>query len=463
MSENERTVRVALLTCASRRVNRDVALQVHRGAAAQVAHLAGELQVDYTSASVVGVADDEMALALSQIAQARPDLLILHYAGWTEDETVLKLIEGLGRPVMLWVTGDVFVNGVSQLVAHVGYMEAASFLKKMHKTFFRYYGGPDTESEAELRAVILAAKVRAELRRLRFGWIGEGYGSKGILDGTFNEDVLEKKLGVQFVRIALEEVFSLYGNVGSVDDPVQAEKLRSLSIDAAMLRRRLPQEARSVEASLRFLLALQQAVEEHELAALSLRCFPEFKEHDVPSPCLAISAMNQNGIPASCEGDVLAGVSMYVLSRLTGRPATLMDVFTYDEGANTMELFHCGSAAPALAGPGPCVEYRTHCKPGNHRPGVTVEFPIPPGKVSFLKLDMLDDHCKLFVFAGETVPPDRTLRGNQAVVRTSSPVKGLIERLLDHGASHHMILSPGNALREAQYVAGMVGLDLVRL
>jgi len=459
----ETDFRIAFLTCASYRVNREAVAAVAREASSQVLGLSRDLGLELAHGSSVVTRDDELDAVLAEIGQPAPDVLILHYAGWTEDSTVLKIVDAFRCPVMLWVTGDVFVDGVSLLVAHVGYMEADSFLKKMQRRFSRYYGGPDAESAAELRAFLTAAKALAELRRIKFGWIGEGYGSEGILDGTFDEAALAKKLGVQFVRIGLEEIFDRYERTRITEDPTQARELRRFGVDLARLRERLSDDVRAVDDSVRFLLAMSDTVAEHELGALSLRCFPEFKENDVPAPCLTISAMNQSGTTASCEGDVLSGVSMFILSRLSGCPATMTDVLAYDEDHNTMELFHCGGAAPALADPNTPVDYHTHCKPRNHRAGVTVEFPVRPGKVSFFKVDMLGDQCKLFLYQGEAIAPARKVRGNQAVIRTFSPVKALIETLLDHGASHHQVLSVGDVSREAEFVAELASLDLVRL
>ena len=455
--------RVGFLTCASYRVNREAVLAVQGEAAGQVSELSRDLGAELAAASLVVTSPDQLDAALAQMGHPQPDALILHYAGWTEDQTVLKIVEAFTCPVIFWVTNDVFVDGVSRLVAHVGYMEASAYLRKVQRPFSRYYGGPDAESAGELRAFLTAAKTLAELRRIKFGWIGQGYGSEGLLDATFDEETLAEKLGIRFVRITLDEVFDRYENVQVADNPTQIAGLRSLGIDPEKLVALRSDDADAVRDSVRFLEALSRIVAEHDLGALSLRCFPEFKKNNVPSPCLAVSALNQRGTPASCEGDVLSGISMFVLSRLSGSPATMADLYSYDEDANTMELSHCGAAAPSMADPNAPAEYATHCKPGNHRAGVTVEFPLRSGKVSFLKVDMLGDQCKLFLYQGESIAPARRLRGNQAVVRTLSPVKALIEKLLDHGASHHQVLSVGDVTREAEFFAELASLELVRL
>ena len=462
VSANTSTFAIGFVTCASYRVRPETVLAVYSQAAEQVSRLADDMEFGFLNAGQPSTSEETLDATLADMTRQKPDVLILHYAGWTEDQTVLKIVEAFNCPVMLWATSDVFEKGVSLLVAHVGYMEACSYLKKMGKSFFRSYGGPDEESYAELRAFLKAARAIAELRGLRFGWIGRGYGSQGILDTAFDEKVVEQKLGLEFVRISLEEVFDRYKGTELTDDSAQLHRLQAMGLDSSLLPRDPGRDLRCVGDSLRFVLALQDIVEKYELRALSIRCFPEFRQNDVPSPCLAVSIMNQNDISASCEGDVLAGVSMYLLSRLSGTPATIMDVFSFNQADSTMDLFHCGSAGAALAEP-QTLTYRTHCKPRNHRPGVTVEFQLRRGRVSFLKLDMLGKDCKIFLHQGESVAPSQTLRGNQATIRTDTPVKLLIEKLLDYGVSHHLVVSCGDITREAAYTAKLAGLELVRL
>ena len=453
--------KIGFITCASYRVHRPTVLDVRARALDQVSRLKSELDVDLVVPDVVPTSDAELNQVLDAINRSEPDAVILHMAGWTEDQTTLKIANAVGYPIMLWVTADVFAEGVSRLVAHVAYMEASAFLKKMGKPLARFYGGPDDDSFRHLRAFVLAAVAVANLRRLNFGWIGQGTGSAGILDGAFDENAFAKTTGLTFLKLGLDELFERYRTTPNPRDPAQEERLRSLGVSTDALTALRQADPRAVDDSLRLLLALWDMVADHNLGALSLRCFPEFRENDVPSPCLAIAILNQNGVTASCEGDVLSGVSMHLLSALSQRPATIVDVFARDDSLNAIELFHCGAAAPALAGPDAPLQYRTHCKPGNHRAGVTIEFTLPPGPVSFLKFDVLGPQCALFLYQGSAVPTARKLRGTHALVRTDTPVNALVEGLLDQGVSHHQVLSPGDVRLEARVAAQLLKVDLV--
>lgn len=452
--------KVALLTCSSYRVNRESVLSVHGQAVSQLVEVCKDIKTEPLSAPKVAVSDEELEDNLKFLSSRQPAGLVLHYAGWTEDETVLKIVSSFNCPVLLWATGDIFKDGISQLVSHVGYMESVSFLKKSGYEVFRFYGGPDESSSAELKSFLTAVRTFHALKNLKFGWIGSGYGSKGILDSSFNEALLEGNLGITFPRIPLEEFFSLYRKMSSLKKDEEEKILSKFGLHSSDIRSAEGTDASTIDDSLRVLWALSRIVEENKLDAFSLRCFPEFKENDVPTPCLAISAMNNIGIPASCEGDVLSGISMFILTNLSGLPSTMMDIFSCDETQNTMNLFHCGSAAESLAGE-KCIVYKSHCKPRVHRAGVTVEFPLSEGDISLVKLDYLHGQFSLYACTADSVSPDSFLRGNQATIRLRIPIKSFIERLLDEGVSHHMVLSMGAVCKEAEFLARMAGFRFV--
>lgn len=460
MTKNKTPV-VALLTCSSYRVSRESVLSVHRHVVSHLMDVCRDTKMELLSAPKVATSDEELENNLKFLSSRQPAVLILHYAGWTEDESILKIVHSFACPVLLWATGDIFKDGISQLVSHVGYMESVSFLKKSGYEVFRFYGGPDESSSEELRSFLTAARTFHALKNLKLGWIGTGYGSKGILDSSFNEALLEERLGITFHKIPLEEFFSLYRKAHSMEKEEKERLCSKFHLSPSNIRSSEGIDTSTFNDSLRVLWALSRIVEENKLDAFSLRCFPEFKENAVPTPCLAISAMNNIGISASCEGDVLSGISMFILSNLSSFPATMMDIFSYDEERNTMDLFHCGSAAESLAGEKCPVAFKTHCKPRVHRAGVTVEFPLREGEISLVKLDYLPGQFSLYASNAESVPPTSFLRGNQVTIRLTMPVKSFIDRLLNEGVSHHMVLSIGRVCKEAEFLARMAGFRFV--
>ena len=80
-----------------------------------------------------------------------------------------------------------------------------------------------------------------------------------------------------------------------------------------------------------------------------MRCWPELRDHHKLTMCAAHSLLSQEGIPSSCEVDLPALITTYVLNQLAGAPAFNFDVTGYLEEEDAIQFAHCGAAAPALA------------------------------------------------------------------------------------------------------------------
>jgi len=76
-------------------------------------------------------------------------------------------------------------------------------------------------------------------------------------------------------------------------------------------------------------LALQEIVEEHGLDAVALKCFdllPILKN----TACFALAKLNEDGVVAACEGDIISALGMLLLRELTGQPSFLANPSTID-------------------------------------------------------------------------------------------------------------------------------------
>jgi L-fucose isomerase-like protein len=456
-------MKVAYLTCCSYRVNRVCWAAMHAAAVRQVREACASVAAELLNIFEPATDDDTLRKQIDNLASQQPDVLILHYAGWTEDGTVQRIVDRFKTTTLLWATDDRFENGISQLVAHVGYMEASAFLKRNGYKFSRYFGGPDSESAKALTSYLKAAHTAMKVKTMRFGYFGEGFGAAGILDAVFDEQALKDQMGIEIQRVPLSVLFDRYQSI-TAEQVLAADS--PFSFSGQNLAERVLQAAPDREIaidSLRALTALWQITRERNFGAIAIRCFPEFKQNGIPVPCLSSSVLNEMGIPAACEGDILSGISMFVLSRLTGKPAMLMDVAAVNDQTSTMDLFHCGNGPVSLSCGGNSAELCTHCKPKNHRAGITVEFPLAQDHASFLKLDYIDGRFTLYYYTGQTVEPAQFLRGTYATVKTDSPARQVIDALLDEGVGHHVVLSLGEVAREVQWFSQLSNLELVKL
>lgn len=91
---------------------------------------------------------------------------------------------------------------------------------------------------------------------------------------------------------------------------------------------------------------LQTIIEDNKLDGIAVECFPMVRDKGITA-CLSLGRLNQIGIPAACEGDLLSLAGMILIQQLTGIipwMANLSGVF--EEHA---ELSHC-TISPSMVG-----------------------------------------------------------------------------------------------------------------
>ncbi len=92
--------------------------------------------------------------------------------------------------------------------------------------------------------------------------------------------------------------------------------------------------------SARFYLAIKRLLEEHGAGAVAINCLPLVEEMQ-GTPCLALVRLNDEGIPAACEGDLTALMTMVFMERLASRPGFMGNIIYANPDENIIEVNHC--------------------------------------------------------------------------------------------------------------------------
>jgi L-fucose isomerase-like protein len=92
--------------------------------------------------------------------------------------------------------------------------------------------------------------------------------------------------------------------------------------------------------SARFYLAIKRLLEEHGAGAVAINCLPLVEEMQ-GTPCLALVRLNDEGIPAACEGDLTALMTMVFMERLANRPGFMGNIICANPDENIIEVNHC--------------------------------------------------------------------------------------------------------------------------
>ena len=163
----------------------------------------------------------------------------------------------------------------------------------------------------------------------RVGIIGKP--SDWLIASVPSAEILNKLKSFEFINIPIQELYSIYDQVITKADGALLNSFpiinESINLD----------EWKKSEA---FYLALKQLVEENNLTALTIRCFNLLLEYQTTG-CFALSKLNDEGIIAGCEGDIVSLIGMVTAIRKTSQQVWMANPSQIDLDNQQLILAHC--------------------------------------------------------------------------------------------------------------------------
>ncbi len=163
----------------------------------------------------------------------------------------------------------------------------------------------------------------------RVGIIGKP--SDWLIASVPSAEILNKLKGFDFINIPIQELYSIYDQVIT---KVDGALLKSFSVVNESINQ---DERKKSEA---FYLALKQLVEENNLTAFTIRCFDLLLEYQTTG-CFALAQLNDEGIIAGCEGDIVSLIGMITANRKTGQQVWMANPSQIDVESQEIILAHC--------------------------------------------------------------------------------------------------------------------------
>ena len=182
----------------------------------------------------------------------------------------------------------------------------------------------------------------AGLRSARFGIIGGA--CPGMLDVEVDAADIQTALGATTVQMDLDTLLRAAKAAPAEEASRAAERLMS-----AARGERSIDEGRLTE-NLRLYAGLKEMVRQNKLDGYCVRCWPELRDERKITACAAHALLAEEGVSNTCEVDLTALITTWVLSRLAGAPAFNFDLTAYLEEEGAVQLAHCGAAAPRWRG-----------------------------------------------------------------------------------------------------------------
>lgn len=212
----------------------------------------------------------------------------------------------------------------------------------------------------------------------------------------YDESAFEKS-GITVEAIDLSEVFSVMR--AQSEDKINAAKEKILAIASFS---GYPDE--KLENMARIHAAMEEIVKKYDLSAVAVRCWNEFETEFKVAPCTSLCILNEDGICAACEVDVVNAVMMRALSLAANNPCTLLDLNNnYGAAEDKAIMFHCGPCAVSmLEGKGTIIEHLMFKKCFGEGSGVGVnKGKLKSGEITFGSLKTENGRISAFVSDGE--------------------------------------------------------------
>lgn len=254
------------------------------------------------------------------------------------------------------------------------------------------------------------------LNGCRIGQLGEPSG--WLISSNVNYQKVSQEYGITFVKISLDEIKEEFNKVV----PAEVPGIQTL--------KKVEPSSNDLDLALRLTTAIENIVKRYNLDAFSLKCFDLLKPLNTTG-CLALAVLNANGIPAGCEGDMPALLTMLLAQRLTGEPGFMANPSRIDSTNNEITIAHC-TLPLNMAGEN---ILRSHFESGI---GVALQGVLPLGPVTVVKWwgAGMDEY---FLTAGQLLEnlDNPSMCRTQIRLKLEKPVDYFLTRPL---GNHHVVL-----------------------
>jgi L-fucose isomerase-like protein len=254
----------------------------------------------------------------------------------------------------------------------------------------------------------------------RIGIIGRP--SDWLIASVPSVKILNKLKGFEFINIPIQELYSIYDQAITKAD---GALLNSFPI----INESINQDERKKSEA--FYLALKQLVEEKNLTALTIRCFDLLLEYQTTG-CFALSKLNDEGIIAGCEGDIMSLIGMIIATRKAGQQVWMANPSQIDVENSQLVLAHC-TVPTCLADD---VKLDTHFESNQ---GIGISGKMKETDVTLFRLGGKELDRK-FVCTGKIIPHEQNPNLCRTQIRVKVDDRNKLNELLTNPLGNHLLV-----------------------
>ena len=156
-----------------------------------------------------------------------------------------------------------------------------------------------------------------------------------VIQGKERKETLLAETGITLQYIPADTFIDIYQTI-SVND-----EINTMTDEYISLTQEIRETSRQdVVNGIKSYLAAGEILKNEKADAISMDCLGALADKKVSLPCISWSRMNDNGIPAACEGDIGAIASQIIVQYLFDRPGFQQDPVA-DTSDDTLIGAHC--------------------------------------------------------------------------------------------------------------------------
>lgn len=404
-------------------------------------------------ASEMGSSLKHVELITKEFREQQADVIVMVYGAFTGDDVAAYLTEMLNIPIILWAPYEIPFVKEDRLYSNAlcAMTMNAAALRKLGAVCHTIYGSKeDCRTADQVKSLLTAYQVVKAMRHTRLGMFG--YRPTAFYNCSFDEGLIRRTFGIKIEETDLKVIFD---KMDSYPREVCERDMKQMADQYDVTK--LP--AGHLENHSKLYLAIKEVMKEQNYDFATLKCWPEMGNLHT-TPCAVLGRLADEGINIGCEGDVDAELAQMAEFYLTGQPSFITDMINIDEEKNLMTFWHCGNAAPSLCNPDYEVQLMDHPLAGQ---GTAFYGSLKPGAVTIARFCNIDGSYKLFLMRGEAVAMDRYTKGIMANIRVSTPVREVVERIIEEGIPHHYSLVWSDVADEMKKICGLLHIPVLEL
>ncbi|MDR1537998.1 MAG: hypothetical protein LBU32_08375 [Clostridiales bacterium] len=395
---------------------------------------------------------EQAASAAKFFIGSRVDFLLVQNTSLASGLLMAELASA-APAIGLWAVKEQRESGFLPQNSLCGLNLNASIMKGyLGKTNFKWFFGDFANPLMGRRFALTVAALSAKKALMGAEILHIGGTAPGFIGFYNDERALKKRLGLSVREVEYGDLkkLALSYPEGKVEKLAEEMESKTPPISALAKEKTIM--------SARVKLAIEEL--SGTASAIAMSCWPRFRQDFSFTPCAVFGALNESGRIIACEGDILSAASMLALKAAAGFEPILMDMVSFDEKDDSVQLWHCGVGSRTYAANG--VTLDTHYNPGPFSdekgwllagPAALMEF--APQKLTCMRF--APDANAILTFSGEIIGNKPLYHGSAGWLGNLEADKApltstdLIHTIMTEGFPHHYPLVKGHvesAVRE---------------